>query len=90
MTITGTATDAGGGVVAGVEVSTDNGTTWHPATLTTPAEQSVKWSYTWTANDYPTTTIKSRAVDDSAQPRDPSRGRPGQSVLPLLDLGDRG
>ena len=30
-TITGTATDTGGGVVAGVEVSTDGGTTWHPA-----------------------------------------------------------
>ena len=28
----GTATDTGGGVVAGVEVSTDGGTTWHPAT----------------------------------------------------------
>ena len=34
VTVTGTATDAGGGVVAGVEVSTDGGTTWHPATIT--------------------------------------------------------
>ena len=34
VTITGTATDTGGGVVAGVEVSTDGGTTWHPATIT--------------------------------------------------------
>ena len=32
VTIPGTATDTGGGVVAGVEVSTDGGTTWHPAT----------------------------------------------------------
>ena len=39
VTITGTATDAGGGVVAGVEVSTDGGTTWHPATGTT------NWTY---------------------------------------------
>src|SRR5258708_19116530 len=31
-TITGTATDTGGGVVAGVEVSTDGGSTWHPVT----------------------------------------------------------
>ena len=30
VTITGTATDAGGGVVAGVEVSTDDGSTWQP------------------------------------------------------------
>ncbi len=73
-TITGTATDAGGGVVAGVEVSTDNGTTWHPATLTTPAESSVKWSYTWTANHSPTTIIKSRAVDDSGNLETPAAG----------------
>ena len=74
VTVTGTASDAGGGVVAGVEVSTDNGATWHPATLTTPAEQSVKWSYTWAAHGYPTTTIKSRAVDDSANLETPSAG----------------
>ena len=36
-TISGTATDTGGGVVAGVEVSTDGGATWHPATGTTSA-----------------------------------------------------
>ncbi len=74
VTITGTATDAGGGVVAGVEVSTDGGTTWHPTTLTTPAEQTVKWTYTWAAGGYPTTTIKSRAVDDSANLEQPSAG----------------
>ncbi|MFC1432379.1 DUF4082 domain-containing protein [Streptacidiphilus sp. N1-3] len=59
LTISGTAADTGGGVVARVEVSTDGGTVWSPATgLNT-------WSYTWT----PTTTgpaqIKVRAVDDS-------------------------
>ena len=30
ITVPGTATDAGGGVVAGVEVSLDGGATWHP------------------------------------------------------------
>ncbi len=74
MTITGSATDSGGGVVAGVEVSTDGGATWHPATLTTPAEQTVKWSYTWVAHGNPTTTIRSRAVDDSANLEKPSAG----------------
>ncbi len=74
ITIAGTASDAGGGVVAGVEVSTDNGTTWHPATLTTPAEQTVNWSYAWAAHGYPTTTIKSRAVDDSGNLESPSAG----------------
>ena len=38
FTISGTATDTGG-AVAGVEVSTDDGATWHPATGTT------SWSY---------------------------------------------
>jgi hypothetical protein len=74
QTIAGSATDAGGGVVAGVEVSTDGGTTWHPATLATPAEQSVKWTYTWAAHGNPTTTIRSRAVDDSANLEKPSAG----------------
>ena len=74
VTISGTATDSGGGVVAGVEVSTDNGATWHPATLTTPAEQSVKWSYAWIAHGNPSTTIKSRAVDDSSNLETPSAG----------------
>jgi Domain of unknown function (DUF4082)/Fibronectin type III domain/Bacterial Ig domain len=74
VTISGTATDSGGGVVAGVEVSTDNGKTWHPATLTTPDEQSVNWTYTWAAHGYPSTTIKSRAVDDSTNLETPSAG----------------
>ena len=73
-TITGTATDAGGGVVAGVEVSTDNGATWHPATLGGPAEASATWSYTWATHGYPQTTIKSRAVDDSSNLESPSAG----------------
>ncbi len=58
VTISGTSTDASG-QVAGVEVSTDNGSTWHPATGTT------SWSYTWNAHGAPSTTIKARAVDDS-------------------------
>jgi Domain of unknown function (DUF4082)/Fibronectin type III domain/Bacterial Ig domain len=74
VTIAGTATAAGEGVVAGVEVSTNGGSTWHPATLTTPAEQTVKWTYTWAAHGNPTTTIKSRAVDDSANLETPSAG----------------
>ncbi len=61
-------------MVAGVEVSTDGGATWHPATLTTPAEQTVKWSYAWAAHGNPTTTIRSRAVDDSANLEKPSAG----------------
>ncbi len=67
VTIAGTATDVGG-VVAGVEVSTDNGTTWHPAT------GRASWTYSWTASGNSTTTIRSRAVDDSGNLETPSAG----------------
>ncbi len=59
-TVSGTATDAGGGVVAGIEVSTDDGATWHPATSGTTS-----WSYTWVAKGYPSTKVRVRATDDS-------------------------
>jgi hypothetical protein len=59
LTITGTASDLGGGVVGGVEVSADNGTTWHPATGT------ASWSYSWVAHGAPTAKILARATDDS-------------------------
>ena len=72
VTVSGTATDAGGGVVAGVEVSTDGGSTWHPAKLTTPDGTTVSWSYTWAAHGNPTATVESRAVDDSGNLETPS------------------
>ena len=74
MTISGTAADVGGGVVAGVEVSTDGGTTWHPATTMSAANTSVTWTYSWTAHGNPTTTIKARAVDDSGNLETPGAG----------------
>ncbi len=58
-TVQGTATDAGGGQVAGVEVSLDGGTTWHPATGTT------SWTYTGSISGTGSEPIKARAVDDS-------------------------
>jgi hypothetical protein len=64
--ITGTATDAGGGVVAGVEVSTDGGATWHPAT------GHGSWSYLWVPNTAGTAVIMSRAIDDSGNLEIPS------------------
>lgn len=59
VTITGTASDAGG-VVARVEVSTDGGTTWNATTGLT------SWSYSWTPTATGTPQIKVRAVDDSS------------------------
>jgi Domain of unknown function (DUF4082)/Bacterial Ig-like domain/Bacterial Ig domain len=60
VTVTGTAVDSGGGRVAGVEVSTDGGTTWHPASGTT------SWTYTSYAAGVSSETILARATDDSA------------------------
>ncbi len=68
ITISGTASDSGGGVVAGVEVSTDGGTTWHPAV----GRES--WTYTWTILNSGSINLKSRAVDDSANLETPSAG----------------
>ena len=60
LTVSGTASDAGGGVVAGVEVSLDGGETWHPATGTTA------WSYAGIISGSGTVAIQARATDDSA------------------------
>jgi methionine-rich copper-binding protein CopC len=74
VTISGAATDSGGGVVAGVEVSTDGGSTWHPATTMSPAGASVTWSDTWSATGNGNVTIKSRATDDSGNIETPGPG----------------
>ena len=72
VTVTGTAADSGGGVVAGVEISTDGGATWHPVTTMSAANTSVTWSYTWIAHGDPSTTIETRATDDSGNIETPS------------------
>jgi Domain of unknown function (DUF4082)/Bacterial Ig-like domain/Bacterial Ig domain len=77
VTISGTATDTGGGVVAGVEVSTDGGSSWHPVTTMSAASTSVTWSYTWSAAGDGPITILSRATDDDANTETPG---PGVSV----------
>jgi hypothetical protein len=74
VTISGTATDAGGGVVAGVEVSTDGGTTWHPVTTMSAVNASVTWTYNWVAHGSPSAAIKTRAVDDSGNLETPGPG----------------
>ncbi len=67
VTIGGTATDVGG-VVAGVEASTDGGQTWHPAVGRS------SWSYTWVPDAPGPVKIESRAVDDSGNLEAPSAG----------------
>jgi hypothetical protein len=64
VTVTGTASDAGG-QVAGVEVSLDGGTSWHPASGTT------SWTYNGVLHGSGTGSIRSRATDDSANIQTP-------------------
>ncbi|MBT2536461.1 DUF4082 domain-containing protein [Arthrobacter sp. ISL-69] len=59
VTVSGTASDTGG-IVAGVEVSTDGGGTWHPA------QGRQTWTYTYIQKGLNTASIMVRAVDDSA------------------------
>ncbi len=68
ITITGTASDAGGGVVGGVEVSIDGGATWRRA------NGRSNWSFSWTPSAAGTVTIKSRAADDSGNLETPGAG----------------
>jgi len=58
ITISGTAADVGG-IVAGVEVSTDGGQSWHKAS------GRETWTYTWNTQDSGTYQVLARAVDDS-------------------------
>ncbi|WP_315926631.1 DUF4082 domain-containing protein [Mesorhizobium sp. SP-1A] len=76
VTITGTAQDLGGGLIAGIEVSTDGGQTWHKAT------GRENWSYNWIAQASATYVIKSRAVDDSLNLETPSAGKQVTVSLP--------
>jgi hypothetical protein len=59
VTLMGTAADVGG-VVAGVSVSTDGGSTWHPATGTS------NWTYRYVQHGTGSQSIRIRATDDSA------------------------
>src|SRR5215831_1887581 len=59
VSITGTASDAGGGTVARVDVSVDGGATFSAATGTT------SWSFIWTPTTPGQVSIRSRAVDNS-------------------------
>ena len=68
LVIAGTASDPDGGQVAAVEVSVDNGDSWHPAS------GREDWSYEWTPNAAGNVTILSRAVDDSGNLENPGPG----------------
>ena len=68
LTISGTAQDSGGGLVGGVEVSTDDGATWRRAIGRS------NWTFTWQTGAARTVTLRSRAVDDSGNVESASPG----------------
>lgn len=59
ITISGKATDSGGGVVGGVEISLDGGNSWHPA------NGRENWIYQWTPRALGSFALEARATDDS-------------------------
>ena len=66
VTVTGTCSDVGG-LVAGIEISTD-GSTWHPASTTSFNSSSgslTGWTYNWSPLATGSNTIRARAIDDS-------------------------
>ena len=94
VTVTGTATDTGGGVVAAVEVSTDGGKTWHPA------KGAENWTYSWNVDGDTSASIKARATDDSANLGQPTAATTvaitcpcsmfGSMTPTVADAGDNG
>ncbi len=66
VTLSGSAIDSGGGVVAAVEVSLDGGSRWHPA------DGRRSWSYTGSPLARGTQTFMVRAVDDSGNLGEPA------------------
>jgi hypothetical protein len=76
VSVSGTAIDSGGGVVAGVEISLDGGQTWHAAA------GRENWTYTWIPSVVGTPSLQSRAVDDSGNLENPqtSNGNPPGGV----------
>ncbi len=76
VTVTGTAQDTGGGIIAGIEVSTDGGSHWFKAS------GRENWSYNWVVQASGTYTIMSRAVDDSVNLETPSTGKQVTINLP--------
>src|SRR3954452_8824781 len=72
ITIKGTASDDV--AVTGVEVSVDGGTTWQSATGTT------NWTYSWTASEAGTVSIKSRGFDGTGN-IEPVGEAPGSNAV---------
>jgi hypothetical protein len=67
--------DSGGGVVGGVDISFDSGSTWHPTQISFGNDGlHPAWSYSWTPLRMNTVNIRTRAADDSGNVETPSSG----------------
>ena len=60
LVVNGFGMDSGGGVVAGTEISTDGGNSWHPT-----IGSSGQWLYSWAPAGTGNITVLARSVDDS-------------------------
>ncbi|MBL7738685.1 MAG: DUF4082 domain-containing protein, partial [Chitinophagaceae bacterium] len=80
VTVSGTASDAGG-VLVGVEVSIDGGTTWQPATGTT------SWSFSWTPAASGTVNIQVRGFDDSGNMSVPGANGSSNNITVTIGSG---
>jgi hypothetical protein len=77
LTLNGTASDVGGGVVMAMEVSTDGGITWNSAI------GGANWAYTWTVPDIiGPVSIFTRAVDDKLNIEQPTKAVIDPSTIP--------
>jgi len=83
VTVSGTAADIGG-VIGGVMVSTDGGSTWHPANSGV-GQSSVTWTYTFAAGAAGVHTLETKAIDSSVNVETPSDGV-SYTVQPSSDL----
>ena len=72
ITISGTATDAGG-VVAAVEVSVDGGATWRQADISA-IDQTNTWTYSWIPEAEGNINIIVKGTDDSGNSETPGGG----------------
>ena len=69
VTVSGTASELGGGTLSAVEISTDGGKTWRRAS------GLERWTYEWRVPEgNGRTTLLSRAVDDSVNLEVPMKG----------------
>lgn len=65
------------GPVVAVDVSTDQGRSWHPATITTPTEPAEKYKWAWAIWKYTLTNEQARALSRDTKIWSRARDRGG-------------